>query len=139
MTVAQQDPPELQQAVAAIGAGDFARSFALVSDLARRDIPLAQHFLGWHYHKGIGTEQDDTQAVHWWLQAARRGQAESQQGLGWAYANGRGVEVDLQEAYRWYNRAVNSGDESAREGLLEISQKLSARQLRELAAEADNL
>ncbi len=135
--MAQQEHPELQQAVAAIGAGDFARSFALVSGLAQADVPLAQHFLGWHYHKGIGTRQDDSLAVHWWLKAARQGQPESQQGLGWAYANGRGVEADLEEAYRWYNRAVNGGDESAREGLMETSRKLSARQLKALAAEAE--
>jgi TPR repeat protein len=133
----QEDHPELQKAVAAIGQGDFERSFDIVSNLARENVPLAQHFLGWHYHKGIGTDQNDSEAVHWWLKAATQGVVESQQGLGWAYANGRGVEEDQLEAYRWYNRAASGGDETAREGLMEAAQRLSAEQLRALEQEKD--
>jgi TPR repeat protein len=133
----QEDHPELQQAVSAIGQGDFERSFAIVSRLARENIALAQHFLGWHYHKGIGTDQDDSQAVHWWLKAAQQGIVESQQGLGWAYANGRGVAEDPLEAYRWFDRAASGGDEAAREGLLETAQRLSAEQLRALEQERE--
>lgn len=133
----QEDHPELQKAVAAISKGEFEYSFAIVSRLAREDVPLAQHFLGWHYHKGIGTEQNDSEAVHWWLEAAGRGVVESQQGLGWAYANGRGVEQDPVEAYRWYNRAASGGDEAAREGLMEVAQRLSAQQLRSLLQDKD--
>ena len=131
----QEDHPELQKAVAAIGAGEFERSFAIVAALANEDVALAQHFLGWHYHKGIGTRQDDEQAVHWWRKAAQQGLAESQQGLGWAYANGRGVEEDPVEAYRWFSLAVSGGDESAREGLLETARRLSPEQLRRLEGE----
>lgn len=131
----QEDHPELQKAVAAIGAGEFERSFAIVAALAREDVALAQHFLGWHYHKGIGTEQSDSQAVHWWRKAAQQGVAESQQGLGWAYANGRGVEEDPVEAYRWFNLAASSGDEAAREGLLETARRLSPEQLRQLESD----
>jgi TPR repeat protein len=131
----QEDHPELQKAVAAISQGEFERSFDIVSRLANENIALAQHFLGWHYHKGIGTEQDDSQAVHWWLKAAQQGVIESQQGLGWAYANGRGVDEDQVEAYRWFNRAANGGDEAAKEGLLETAQRLSADQLRALEEE----
>jgi TPR repeat protein len=132
-----QDHPNLQQAVAAISDGDFARSFALVSDLAQQGVALAQHFLGWHYHKGIGVDQDDHRAVEWWKKAAEQGLPESQQGLGWAYANGRGVEENLLEAYRWYNRAVASGDEEAREGLSETARRLSPEQLRSLEEGGD--
>lgn len=133
----QEDHPELQKAVAAISQGEFDRSFDIVSRLAHENMPLAQHFLGWHYHKGIGTEQDDSEAVHWWLKAAIQGVVESQQGLGWAYANGRGVKQDQLEAYRWYNRAASSGDEAAKEGLQEAAQCLSAEQLRLLEQEKD--
>jgi len=132
-----QDHPELQKAVAAISQGDFERSFEIVCDLAEQGMAVAQHFLGWHYHKGIGTSQDDRQAVVWWKKAAAKGVAESQQGLGWAYANGRGVAEDLLEAYRWYNRAVAGGDEEAREGLLEVARQLSPQQLRHLELEQD--
>lgn len=130
-----QDHPALQQAVAAISRGEFDRSFRIVAELARQGTALAQHFLGWHYHKGIGTEQDDQQACVWWRKAAQQGLPEAQQGMGWAYANGRGVDQDLEEAYRWYNRAVAGGDEEAREGLSEVAGQLSPERLRALEGE----
>ena len=131
-----EDHPELQAAVTAIGEGQFDQSFAIVSRLAAQGVAMAQHFLGWHYHKGIGVEQDDSRAVQWWQKAARQGVAESQQGLGWAYANGCGVTEDHMEAYRWYARAVAGGDEEARVGLSKTAQQLSAKQL--LALEGDD-
>ncbi len=88
-----EDPPELQAAMTAISKGQFDQSFIIVSRLAVQGIAVAQHFLGWHYHKGIGVRQDDSQAVQWWKKAAEQGIAEAQQGLGWAYANGCGVGV----------------------------------------------
>ena len=130
-----QDHPELQKAVAAISQGAFQQSFEIVSGLANQGLAVAQHFLGWHYHKGIGTKQNDRQAVVWWQKAAVQGLAEAQQGLGWAYANGRGVDEDPAEAYRWYNRAVAGGDEEARSGLSETACKLSPEQLRILERE----
>ncbi len=125
-----EDHPELQEAVVAISQGEFDRSFALVTRLADQGVAMAQHFLGWHYHKGIGVDQDDRLAVQWWEKAAAQGIAESQQGLGWAYANGCGVGEDPLEAYRWYSRAVAGGDEEARVGLSETARRLSAEQLR---------
>ena len=130
-----EDHPELQKAVAAISKGEFDRSFTIVTRLAAQGMAMAQHFLGWHYHKGIGVAQDDRQAVQWWKKAAEQGVTESQQGLGWAYANGCGVSEDLMQAYRWYARAVAGGDEEARAGLSETAQRLSAEQLRDLEDE----
>jgi TPR repeat protein len=130
------DHPELQQAVSAISRGEFKKSFRIVARLAEQGTALAQHFLGWHYHKGIGVDQNDSLAVNWWLKAAGQGVVESQQGLGWAYANGRGVDADFMEAYRWYNRAVAGGDTEAREGLAGCASKLSTAQLRALEKES---
>jgi TPR repeat protein len=130
-----EDHPELKKAVAAISAGAFQQSFEIVSRPGHQGVALAQHFLGWHYHKGIGTDQNDQQAVLWWQKAASQGVAEAQQGLGWAYANGRGVDEDPAEAYRWYNRAVAGGDEEAKNGLFETARKLSPEQLLSLERE----
>ncbi len=131
-----EEHPELQQAVAAIGRGEFDKSFAIVTRLAAQGMAMAQHFLGWHYHKGIGVKQDDRKAVEWWQKAAEQGVAESQQGLGWAYENGCGVSEDLVQAYRWYARAVAAGDEEARIGLSQTARRLSAEQL--LVIESDS-
>lgn len=127
-----EEDPRFQEAIAAIEAGEFTRSFEIVQTLAADGEPLAKHFLGWHYHKGIGVSQDDRKAVQWWQMAAREGVAESQQGLGWAYEHGRGVDRNYVEAYRWYSRAVSSGDEEARQNLRELSPKLSAEQIKQI-------
>ncbi len=125
------EDPQLQMAISAIEAGDFKASFALVEKLAGAGDALAQHFLGWHYHKGLGVQQDDVQAAYWWHKAADMGIGEAQQGLGWAYEHGRGVPRDLVEAYHWYSEAVRNGDVEARENLSALSGKLSPEQIRQ--------
>ena len=124
------EDPLLQIAISAIEAGDFEASFTMVKKLAGRGDALAQHFLGWHYHKGLGVQQDDTKAAYWWRKAADLGIGEAQQGLGWAYEHGRGVTCDLLEAYRWYSEAIRSGDVEARESLSALSGKLSSAQIK---------
>ena len=130
-----EDHPELQKAIAALKEGRFEHSFRIVSRQALEGASVAQHFLGWLYHKGIGTAQNDVQAAIWWRNAAEQGLPEAQQGLGWAYANGKGVEEDVAEAYRWYRRAAEAGDETAQQGLTETAQRLTAEQLLALEAE----
>jgi TPR repeat protein len=124
MSMVEEDP-RFQQAMAAMEREDFAASFAIVESMAEEGQPLAQHFLGWHYHKGLGIEQNDEKAVEWWLRAAEQGLTQSQQGLGWAFEHGRGVRRDYVEAYRWYARAVAAGDEDARDNLFELAGRLS--------------
>ena len=124
------EDPQLENAISAIESGDFETSFALVERLAGLGDALAQHFLGWHYHKGLGIRQDDAKAAYWWRKAATRGVGEAQQGLGWAYEYGRGVPCDLMEAYHWYSEAVHSGDVDARENLSLLAVKLSAAQIK---------
>ena len=132
------DPEEsdgrFREAIEALRRGEFERSFQLVQAMADEGIPLAIHFLGWHYHKGLGTPPDDQAAVRCWEAAARAGIAGSMQGLGWAYESGRGVAQDPVQAYAWYQRAILHGDESAREFLSELAARLSPEQLREAEA-----
>ena len=121
----EPEDPRFEEAMLAMEDEDFESSFAIVDLLAHEGDPLAQHFLGWHYHQGLGTAQDDLKAVEWWYKAAERGVPQSQQGLGWAFEHGRGVAKDYIEAYRWYAMAVEGGDEDARENLYELAARLS--------------
>lgn len=129
--MSEQDPL-LSRAVNALQEGDFETSFVLTEALAIDGDPLAQHFLGWHYHKGLGIPIDDAKAVFWWQLAAKGGVPEAQQGLGWAYENGRGIDRDLEHAYYWYSRAVTGGDQTARENLMALSAQLSGEQIKRL-------
>lgn len=126
------EDPILTRAVKALENGDFETSFVLTEALAIDGDPLAQHFLGWHYHKGLGIPADDTKAVFWWQLAAKGGIPEAQQGLGWAYENGRGIDRDLRHAYFWYARAVNGGDQTARESLTVLAKALSPEQIKDI-------
>lgn len=128
----EEQDPLLTRAVTALQKGDFETSFVLTEALAIDGDPLAQHFLGWHYHKGLGVPMDENKAVFWWQLAAKGGVPEAQQGLGWAYHNGRGIERDLEHAYYWYSRAASGGDQAAREALVEVAPLLSGEQIKRL-------
>lgn len=126
------EDPLLRRAVNALEKGDFETSFVLTEALAIDGDPLAQHFLGWHYHKGLGIPVDDIKAVFWWQRAAKHGIPEAQQGLGWAYENGRGIDRDLEHAYFWYSCAVARGDRAARESLMTVAPQLSSEQIKRI-------
>ncbi len=128
----KKEDPLLRRAIDALQRGDFETSFVLTEALANDGDPLAQHFLGWHYHKGLGITVDDGKAVFWWQLAAKSGIPEAQQGLGWAYENGRGIDRDVEQAYIWYARAVASGDQTAQESLTQLARNMTAEQIKHL-------
>ena len=65
----------------------------------------AQCNLGFCHYRGIGTPEDNEQAVKWFTQAAGAGQARAQQLLGECYENGYGVEMDLEKAVELYRKS----------------------------------
>ncbi|WP_341645692.1 tetratricopeptide repeat protein [Thauera sp. SDU_THAU2] len=71
---------------------------------------VAQFGLGMRYLSGHGVAQSDTEAVHWYRQAATQGHSGAQIELGLMYENGRGVPRDATEAARWYLRAAEQGN-----------------------------
>ena len=76
---------------------------------ARADDALAQAQLGYHYHKGIGVAQSDTEALKWYRRAADQDHAGAQNNLGVMYGSGRGVAQNDTEALKWYRRAAEQG------------------------------
>jgi TPR repeat protein len=69
----------------------------------------AQHVLGLRYATGVGVDQDDEEAVGWYLSAAEQGYLEAQYNLGIMYGTGRGVIQDDAEAVRRYRLAAEEG------------------------------
>ena len=128
----KKDDPLLSRAIDAMQRADFETSFVITEALAIEGDALARHFLGWHYHKGLGVTADDSKAVYWWQFAAESGIPEAQQGLGWAYEHGRGIDQNIEQAYVWYARAVVAGDQTAQDSLTELSRRLTARQIKQL-------
>ena len=56
--------------------------------------------------KARGVEQDETEAVKWFIPAAEKGFALQQYNLALCYANGWGVAKDQAEAVKWFRKAA---------------------------------
>lgn len=104
-------------AVAALGRGDYATAYRLSKPLADRGNPEAQHFLGRMYVTGRGIPQNYSEAVRWYGLAAEQGHAEAQVELGLMYDNGEGVPQNYAEAMKWYRLAAEQGHAVAQHNL----------------------
>ena len=69
----------------------------------------AQCNLGFCYYQGIGVEEDNDQAFHWFEKAAAQGYPRALQLLGECYENGYGVEQDEAKAAQLYRQAHEQG------------------------------
>lgn len=76
----------------------------------------AQFELGWMYENGVGVPRSGTDAIRWYLMAARAGVVQAQLNLGWIYQNGRGIERDMSKSEMWYRRAVERCRRDAENG-----------------------
>jgi Sel1 repeat len=76
------------------------------------------------YYMGQGTPEDQTEAVSWYLKAARLGHAHAQYFLGVSYNEGLGVQVDTVEAYQWFKLAADQGVEDAQSRVEELTSVL---------------
>jgi len=88
-----------------------------LEESASEGIALAQKSLAEMFMKGIGVEQDVTQAVFWYRKAAEQGDATAQANLGMMYDSGQGVEQDAKQAVFWYSKAAEQGHATAQANL----------------------
>lgn len=100
--------PELQRALPD-GDGEFRE----ILGHATEGDAEAQAELGYRCAKGIGTDRNETEALHWYLRAAEQGHVGAQYSLGVMYARGRGMEQDFRSALKWYLKAAAQGDANA--------------------------
>ena len=80
----------LEDGIAAHGARDYARAFALLRPLAERGDAQAQNLVGLMHANGQGVARDDGRAVYWFRQAARQNHIKAGRNLAYMLANGRG-------------------------------------------------
>ena len=65
--------------------------------------------MGMMHISGKGAEQSDSQALEWFLRAARKGHADSQHNAAVIYERTEGSLKDPAEARRWYRAAAQQG------------------------------
>lgn len=73
---------------------------------AEQGDPEASLELGWRCHQGLGTAQDDREAVFWY---GKSSSAQAKNNLGWMHQNGLGVPRNDGEAFRLYSVAAAEG------------------------------
>jgi TPR repeat protein len=86
---------------------------------ALRGDKVAQFHTGVIYERGIGMEQNQTQAAQWYEKAANQGYVDAQYNLSLMYASGRGVKKNDAQAMMWLSLAAKQGDKEAKKLLLD--------------------
>jgi hypothetical protein len=104
-TSATADP--IDDAVAAVGRGDYPAALRTFRALADQDNTTAQYNLGMMYARGLGVAQDYAEATKWVGIAAEKGLAAAQNDYANMYRVGRGVARNEAEAVNWYRRAAD--------------------------------
>lgn len=89
----------------------------MVRELAARGNAVSQYYLGFAYYKGVGVEQDFTQAFEWIAKAAEQGLSDAQYNLGVMYSTGEGTEKDENKAIEWFLKAAEQDHAGAQHAL----------------------
>ena len=86
---------------------DYAKALPLLRQAAEAGNADAMVDLGRMYARGLGIEENDTQAVSWFRKAAEQNHAGGQYWMGVMYRFGEGVTRDYTQAYEWYLKAAD--------------------------------
>ena len=92
--------------IAAYDAGDYARAFEILDDLALDGNATALAMAGRMYERGQGTEKNLDEALRYYREGAALGSAEAQTSLGHMYLSGNGVPRDEDEGLGWIRHAA---------------------------------
>lgn len=107
----------VDEGVAAVEQGDYAKAVAIFRPLAEAGDAEAQYNLAILYRSGHGVEKDLDQSRLWLLQAAKQGIAAAQYRLGYMYDTGEGAEQSDNYAFLWYRKAAEQGHPKAQTNL----------------------
>jgi TPR repeat protein len=104
---------DYQAGVDAYQTGDFKTAMAEWLPLAEGGDAVAQNSVGALYDHGLGVDESDAEAAHWYSLAADQGLPLAMRNLAGMYAGGYGVTYDKDQAIYWYDKAAAAGDEQA--------------------------
>jgi len=113
----------LNEGVQAYKKKDYLRALIEFRSLAEQGNTDALYNLGQMYRLGEGVQQNDAEAVKWYLLAAEKGDADAQYNLGQMYRQGIGVPQDNAEAVKWYLLAAKQSNVNAQAKLKAMNGK----------------
>ncbi len=93
--------------------GRFDQALYYISLYAANGDPRAQYTMGVIYRRGAGVEQDDREALLWFLAAAESGHMLGQYAAGLAFDQGRGIDRDFNNAVHYLREAALNGHAAA--------------------------
>ena len=100
----------------------------------------AQFDLAKGYEAGqLGLPLDLKEALHWYREAANRGEPFAEASLGIFFNFGKGVDRDYAEAYMWYERASSHLTGGDRETVVEMRDAVALKLTPEQIAKARRL
>jgi TPR repeat protein len=99
----------LQDAQAAIQAGDKIRALGIYTMLAQEGNAKAEYNLGQMYISGDGVPQDVDEAQNWYRRSAEHGYSEAQYTLGALHFRQVAALKSHEEAVEWYRKAAEQG------------------------------
>ena len=100
---------DFAKGVSAYHEGDFAMAAVEFLIAAEKGDARAQLNLRLLYDRGLGLEQDPTEAAKWYGRAADNGNLIAQTNLAAMYFQGLGVEQSDELAASWYHQAARAG------------------------------
>jgi TPR repeat protein len=105
---------DVDDAIEAMRAGDFAEAYCVLKPYAEAGDPEAQYNIGWMYLNGYGLAMNDSRALEWWKRASDQGYTDASFSIAMLYSLGEGkVEKDVDTAIDYYLMAVEDGHEDA--------------------------
>lgn len=90
-----------------------AQDFVSDYKAAINDNTQAMYALGKHYENGIEVNQNNHEALKWYLKAARKGHTKAMCQAGYFYTEGKGVATNYDKALLWYKKAAVKNNKNA--------------------------
>ncbi len=96
------------------------QGFLQIEPTAKKLKPYLQYQIGKMYCCGLGTEQDYSESLKWFMQSAKDENKFAQFSLANLYYYGNGVEKDLSQACFWYKKSAKKGQPYAAYALAQM-------------------
>lgn len=120
ISASAQYAPENEAALAAARSGDMQAAWDIWKPLADAGDARAQANIGVMYDNGDVVEEDEAEAVRWFMLSAESGFPQGQFNLAQKFSEGAGVEQNWTTAQRWYQAAARQRHPEAQMALMQI-------------------
>lgn len=111
---------------------DYKKAFAYFSKGTAANDKYSEMLTAYMYDNGYGVEKDTTKAFTLYTKAALAGYEMAQMNLAHKYYFGLDMKIDKDKAKYWYKKAAEQGNTTAQEHLIQLKQKPTIKQKKNL-------